>query len=152
MSALLPRADRGDCGFTLIEVLVSMLIVSIGLIGLARLQMTSLQFNTSAYYRTQATALTYNLVERMRANREGALGDLYNSAFDDPAPACDTFAAGGGGTPALDLAAWRNTVACRLPAGTGAVLRDGTQFTIIVQWDDSRGADPPLRFAFTTAL
>jgi type IV pilus assembly protein PilV len=156
MSARVATAERrgyAACrGVTLIEVLVAVLILSIGLIGLAGLQMTSLQFNTSAYYRTQATALAYSLVERMRANREGALDDLYNSAVEAPAPACDPAAAGAGGSPALDLAAWRNTLACRLPEGTGAIVRNGTEFTISVQWDDSRGAEAPLQFAFTTAL
>lgn len=138
-------------GVTLIEVLIAMLVLCIGLLGLAGLQTTSLQFNTSAYYRTQATVLTYSLAERMRANRVGALADQYNSGT--AVTTCDP-AGLVGGTPAQDLAAWRNDVACRLPFGTGSVVRNGatTEFTITVEWDDSRGAAAAQQFAFRTAL
>lgn len=66
-------------GLTLVEILVALLVLSIGLLGLAALQTTSLRFNTSAYYRTQATALAYDLSDRMRANRQAALDGLYNA-------------------------------------------------------------------------
>jgi type IV pilus assembly protein PilV len=136
---------------TLIEVLIALLVLSLGLLGLAGLQTVSLQYNTSAYYRTQATALTNGLADRMRSNRQGALADLYNGAFADPAPACDPNPLVGG-TPAQDLAAWRNALACQLPEGTGQITRNGAEFTIAVRWDDSRGEDPPEEFEFTTAL
>jgi len=138
-------------GVTLIEVLISLVVLSFGLLGLAGLQTTSLQFNTSAYYRTQATALTYSLADRMRANRQGALNNVYNGVFEDPPPACNPVPPVGG-TPAQDLAAWRNELACQLPLGTGQIVRNGLEFTITVQWDDTRGEQPPEQFAFTTGL
>src|SRR5690606_22380391 len=138
-------------GLTLLEVLIAVVILSIGLLGLAGLQTTSLQFNTSAYYRTQATAMAYGLADRMRANRQGALTDAYNGGFEDPPPVCDDDQPSGG-SPADDLDAWRNLLACQLPDGTGAVTRSGNEFTITVQWDDSRGEDEPLQFEFTTGL
>ncbi|HLE93281.1 MAG TPA: type IV pilus modification protein PilV, partial [Sulfuricaulis sp.] len=55
-------------GFSLIEVLVALLVLSIGLLGLAALQTTSLQYNTGSYFRTQATFLAYDIIDRMRAN------------------------------------------------------------------------------------
>lgn len=142
-------------GLTLIEVLIALVVLSIGLLGLAGLQTTSLQSNTSAYHRSQATALAYDMADRMRANRNAALNNQYNDGFQTPAPACDPAAAGGGGTPVTDLAAWRNALACRLPQGTGAVARpdpNSNEFTITVRWDDSRGVDGPMDFQFTTAL
>ncbi len=145
----------GRCGgLTLIEVLIALVVLSIGLLGLAGLQTTSLQSNTSAYHRTQATALAYDLADRMRANRNAALNDQYNGGFQTPPPACNP-AVGGGGTPATDLLAWRNALVCRLPQGTGAVVRvdpDSNEFTITIRWDDSRGVDGLMDFAFTTAL
>lgn len=154
-SAGRPRTARsaGPCaerGVSLIEVLIALVILSVGLLGLAGLQTTSLQFNTSAYYRTQATFLTYSLAERMRANRQGALAGDYDSPFEDPPPACDP-AGVDGGTPAEDLESWRNEVACRLPLGTGSVEREGTEFVITVQWRD-RGEEDPMTLAFRTAL
>jgi type IV pilus assembly protein PilV len=144
--------QRAACrGVTLLEVLVALIVLSIGLLGLAGLQTVSLQFSTSAYYRTQATSLAYALVDRMRSGRQAALNDAYNSAFPAPAPACDPNAPAGG-TPAQDLAAWRNALACELPLGNGQVVRNGNRFAITVQWDDSYGREAPLEFVFTTAL
>jgi type IV pilus assembly protein PilV len=141
-----------DCrGLTLIEVLIALVILSIGLLGLAGLQTISLQFNTSAYYRSQATTLSYSLVDRMRANRQGALANAYNGVFEDPPPACNPLGLTGG-TPAQDVAAWRNAIACQLPFGTGQITRNGAEFTITVQWDDTRGEAAPEEFQFATAL
>lgn len=142
---------HGCRGLTLIEVLIALVVFSVGLLGLAGLQTMSLRFNTSAYYRTQATALAYGLADRMRANRQGALDGEYDADFETPAPACDGENVDGG-TPAEDLTAWRSALACQLPEGTGAVSRNGTSFTISVQWDDSHGELDPLLFEFTTSL
>ena len=141
-----------SAGITLIEVLIALVVFSIGLLGLAGLQTVSLRFNTSSYYRTQATALAYSLADRMRANRQGALDGLYLADFADPAPSCDPDGLGGGGTPADDLAAWNDALACQLPQGNGSVTRNGNAFTITVQWDDSHGEEDPMQFEFTTGL
>lgn len=55
-------------GFSLLEVLVALLVLSIGLLGLALLQTTSLRMNTESYSRTQATILAYDIIDRMRVN------------------------------------------------------------------------------------
>ena len=60
-------------GFTLLEVMIALLILSIGLLGLAALQATSLKINHGALLRTQATFLTYDMMDRLRANRTAAL-------------------------------------------------------------------------------
>ena len=54
------------------EVLVALLVLSIGLLGLAALQTQGLRFNNEAYYRTQATALAYEVIDLMRATRNNA--------------------------------------------------------------------------------
>jgi type IV pilus assembly protein PilV len=138
-------------GLTLVEILIALLILSIGLLGLAGLQTMSLKFNTSAYYRTQATALAYDFADRMRANRQAALGDLYNVGFESPPPACGA-AALVGSVPEQDIAAWRAALACRIPQSTGEVVRNGSEFTLTVRWDDSQGQQAPMEFEFTTAL
>ncbi len=145
-------ASLGRCtGLTLVEILVALVVLSIGLLGLAGLQTLSLKFNTSAFHRTQATALVYDFADRMRANRQAALADEYTIAFQDPAPAC--------GAPNLvgtiaqqDVSIWRNTLACRLPQSTGSVTRNGNEFTLSIRWDDSQGQEAPMVFQVTTAL
>lgn len=147
-SAALPRCR----GMTLVEILVALLVLSIGMLGFAALQTTSLRFNTSAYYRTQATALAYDLSDRMRANRQAALDGAYTVAFQDPPPACNAIAQGVGSVAEQDLAAWRNAMACRIPESTGSVVPNGNEVTVTVRWNDSQGEQPPLEFQMTTAL
>jgi type IV pilus assembly protein PilV len=66
-------------GFSLIEVLVALLVLSIGLLGLAALQTTSLKYNTESYFRTQATYFVYDIVDRMRINSAAvASGGAYD--------------------------------------------------------------------------
>lgn len=123
-------------GFSMIEVLIAVLVLSIGLIGLASLQGVSLQFNNSAYLRSQATNLAYDMADRVRANRAAALfGGAYNLAVADPTPAP-------GALPETDLNEWRTALQNSLPAGTGEVdVPAGTNnLTIVVCWDDTRGA------------
>ena len=61
-----------SAGFTLIEVLVALIIVSIGLLGLAGLQATSVRFNQQAYLRSQAVQQAYDMADRIRANAVAA--------------------------------------------------------------------------------
>ncbi len=147
-------------GMTLLEVLIAVLVSCIGLLGLAGLQTASVRFNASAYYRSQATSLAYDLADRMRANREAALDGDYDALdLEDPPPACPVGAAVGS-MAAIDMAGWRNALACALPLGTGDVTHDDDEFTITVQWDESRGEDPDdgvpvfgvTTFVFTTRL
>jgi len=138
-------------GLTLVEILIALLVLSIGLLGLAALQTTSLSFNTSSYYRTQATALAYDFADRMRANRPDALDDQYLVAFQDPPPACGANIVAGN-VPQQDIASWRNALACRIPQSTGSITRAGNEFTVTVRFDDSQGRQAPMQFAVTTAL
>jgi len=82
---------RPERGFTLIEILVAVLVLSFGLLGLAMLQATGLRFNTDSYLRSQATVLAYDLVDRMRANKAGA--DAGNYCLTSTTPVCATTAA-----------------------------------------------------------
>ncbi len=146
------RLPVGRCdGLTLIEVMIALIVLSIGILGLATLQTASLNFNNGASQRTQATVLAYDMADKMRANRPAAQAGAYDIAFEDPAPACA--APSTAGTVAeQDISAWRMALACRLPQATGSIARAGTQVTLTVQWDDSHGQEAPLQFQFTTAL
>jgi type IV pilus assembly protein PilV len=150
---------RNCRGVTLIEVLIGVLILSIGLLGLAGLQTASLRFNTSAYFRTQATSLAYDFADRLRANREAALDGDYEFDFQSPPPACVVAPVIAGTIAQQDIATWRNSLACALPLGTGRVaLLDENEFTISVRWDESRGEAAgnevfdEMTFVFTTRL
>jgi len=127
---------RRQAGFSMVEVLVALLVLSLGLLGLAALQSTSMKATHSAHLRSQATLYAHDILDRMRANREAARAGAYDLALGDAAPVCN---------PAsydledCDRAEWRADVSS-LPGGTGSIAFDvATQFvTVVVQWNDER--------------
>ena len=138
---------KTNTGFTLIEVLIAMLVLAVGLLGLAGLQATSLRNNQSAYNRSQATQLAYDIADRMRANPSG------NYLTDPAAATCGT-----NNTPCTacattvnpcspaqlavkDLFEWNRAVTTTLPLGKGIIGEAGGVFTITISWDDDRDGE-----------
>ncbi len=148
------RMTMKQSGFTLLEVLIAVLVLAIGLLGLAGLMTSSIRNNQSAYQRTQATWLAYDVVDRMRINRAVALAGGYNMALGTPA-ACAANPALAGAMSAQDLTSWKNQIACALPAGDGAVaIQANRTVTVTVKWNDSRGTagDAAQTFQIETRL
>ncbi len=140
-------------GLGLIEVLLAVVILSIGLLGLASLQGNSLKFSHSAYLRTQATQLAYDIADRMRANRQATLAGSYAIAMSD------TPLNNPGNRVDIDKAEWLNSLANVLPNGDGSVVLDtsngySARATITVQWTDDRtGEDVATeQFVFETEI
>ena len=152
----MPLANNGlqgriQRGVTLIEVLVAIVVLSMGLLGLANLQATAMRFNDSAYLRSQATNIAYDIIDRIRANRTRALaGDYDGQAIAATPPACAAAALTGTTIAARDIESWRAMMACMLPRGTGSIARNSSIFTVIIQWDDSRGQDAAQQFTVET--
>lgn len=124
-------------GFTLIEILVTVIVLSIGLLGLAGLQAVSLKFNSTAYQRSQATILIYDMVERMRAN-PSQVSAYINCIYGG---AC-------AGTVQQDIQAWQNAIVATLPGAVippDAITLSGGILNIKITWDDSRGQDNEIR-------
>jgi type IV pilus assembly protein PilV len=126
-----PIKRKTQRGTTLVEVLVALVVLSVGLLGIAALQMTSLRNNRGAHLRSQAQVLAYDIADRMRANRNVALANAYVVALG-VTPA-------GGTLNALDLQEWKATLARALPSGDGEITRDGNMFRIRIRWTDSLG-------------
>lgn len=123
-------------GFTLIEILVTVVVTAIGLLGLAGLQATALSFNSTAYQRSQATNLAYDIADRMRANVMAARANAYvvNDIRNNP-PSGTTLAA-------IDLGEWRQALINTLPLGTGTINSPAANIiSINVQWEDDREDD-----------
>ena len=106
------RTKNLQAGFTLLEVLIALLVLSFGLLGLAALQAYSVKANQSANFRSQATALASMMLDNMRANRAN-IGSYYSDDYEDvscgDAPDTSTVAA-------RDLSVWRAQINCVLPA------------------------------------
>lgn len=150
-----PLATRREGGFTLIEVLVTVIVLAIGLLGLAGLQFSGLRYTHSAYQTSQATILAYDILDRMRANRMAAESGSYVIGIDDtPGQASCTGSVNCGPAQmvAADLYEWKRALTLALPSGAGAVARTGPVFTITVQWDDSRGEQDPKTMTLETIL
>jgi type IV pilus assembly protein PilV len=133
-----PRASR-ITGSTLVEVLVSLVVLSIGLLGVAALQLSSLRANSSAAQRSQATFLAYDIADRMRANRNAALAGAYNIGYDDPASASPNPLA------RKDLDEWKTRIQKTFPRSSAGAAKSRIErigddrFSISIQWNDSRG-------------
>ena len=126
-----PIKRKTQRGTTLVETLVALVVLSVGLLGIAALQMTSLRNNRGAHLRSQAQVLAYDIADRMRANRNVALANAYVVALG-VTPA-------GGTLDALDLQDWKATLAQALPSGDGEITRVGNMFRIRIRWTDSLG-------------
>ena len=141
-------------GFTLLEFLIALLIVSFGLLGIAGIIANSMKSNQSAYFRSQAVVMADDIIDRMRANRitaDGGATSPYTSPYNLPLAAAPS----GGGVPEDDLTQWRSALAVTLPSGNGSVAVATTKkVTVVVQWDDSRaaGGDGAQQFIVETRL
>jgi len=143
--------ENKQSGFTLIEILVALIILSIGLLGMASLQINSLRSNQSAYLKSQASMLAYDIADRMRANSDRAIAGDYN-AFDTDGgavpvnPNCISTAAGCNDVSQsnTDLAEWArringtgNAIAL-LPDAQGTIARGaGNLFTVSIIWKET---------------
>ncbi len=121
-------------GFTLLEVLVALLILSIGVLGLASLQFTGIKSNREVYYRTQAAILAQDIVGRLQANHQG---NYLMAASSGDAIRCQTpTGCSGEQLAADDLSLWSAAIEARLPSGEGRVCLDSSP-------NDGDSADQP---------
>jgi type IV pilus assembly protein PilV len=142
-------------GFTLLEVLVSMVVLSIGLLGMAGLVASGLKSNHTANYRSHATMLVDDYLDRMRANKTLALASAYDTNL---ASACSQPP---GTIQRYDCAEWKAMVARELPGGDAAVrVGISRDVTVTIQWasgldenqDDAVNALDVLSFVTETQL
>ena len=103
------RPYTREQGFSLIEVLVAMIILAVGLLGIAGLFANSLKSADNAYMHSQAVVLAYDMGDRIRAKAELAQADLYE---------------------------WNTTVASTLPGGNTSVAVNGNAATVTVGWNN----------------
>ena len=120
-------------GVSLIEVLVSVLVVTVGLLGAAALQASAVRNNQGSYERTQTSILTQGIFDAMRANLPGVTANSYNTNGWVCAAPADAGLAGS------DIARWIATVQSQIHAGAcGSIACAANACTVSVRWDDSR--------------
>ena len=156
-----PMKQRIAHGFTLLEVMIAVLVLSLGLLGLAGLQAYSMRNNQSANYRTQATNLAYQLLDMARSHRGvvvDAGGALLSANYNVQAlltstsgtwsavaapqvgvhPACTSTT--NRNPVACDRERWLNAVRTSLPQGRARTAFDAAsgELTIEICWRDDR--------------
>jgi type IV pilus assembly protein PilV len=129
---MLARRQRG---LSLIEAMISLLVISIGLLGIASLQITAMKQNAVALNHSQAVWIGYDMADRIRSN----ISEFANYADIDTAKsyAQDCISATCNTTQMVtaDAADWAAQIQ-NLPAGRGMVTGDATQLNVTVMWDD----------------
>ena len=131
-------------GFTLIEVLVSLLIFGVGILGVTALTTQSQKVTHQAYQSMLATWHLHDMMELIRANASEARGsNSYIRALDDDVPASPScISTSNGCSPTLmaqyDLNQWLSTVAQELPTGSGAISKAADTYTLTLHWDGNR--------------
>jgi type IV pilus assembly protein PilV len=138
--------NRKQRGVTMVESLVALVVLSVGMLGIAGLYISSLKAGRSALVRTQAVALATDLADRIRANR-GGLANYATASYGSGGPAIQD-CLGKDCTPDVlaqdDLARWRSSIALLMPGNaTGsATFTDNADpnpdaYTITVAWRES---------------
>jgi type IV pilus assembly protein PilV len=147
-----PHPAKVIRGITMIENLIALLILSIGLLGLAGLQASSFRNSKDATFRAIATQQATDMVNRIRANNVGVVNGEYSAIPSGavPPPFCDAVACDDSELAAFDEWEWNSRNAALLPGGSGTVvgtpmtivssdrLLTPIQLTITVMWDGDR--------------
>lgn len=126
---------RCQTGMTLIEVLVAMLILTVGLLGAVVLQLNALKYTESSRMASQASFIAYDMLDRVRANS----GADYSLRHGVRAPST-----GNVSVRDLDLHDFESNI--RAFAGEGAkgsVAVSTNEVTVSISWDGSRSENTP---------
>jgi len=129
------NAGCRSCGFTIVEVLAALLVMAVGIIGIAALYSDQVQTNPEAELHHAAAVLAEQIADRMRSTKEGhagfatTIGVLCDQQFRLKLPQ---------DIAAREAACWEDEVERRLPSGLGTITRDPlttpTTYVIAVSW------------------
>lgn len=139
--AFAPTASQH--GFSMLEVLITLVIIAIALLGTAGLQVYAMRVNQSGQFRTQAIFLASDIAERMEANKAAAVAGGYvasNTALTAMGVNCGTSACDSTNLALYDLNQWETTIANLLPQPTWTVTQTTTgnpsTYSIVISWVD----------------
>lgn len=149
-------------GIGLIEVLIAVILISVGFLAVARMQVEGMRFSQSAYYRSQGYFMANDIIDRMRANLQGvAAGEYDNKSTDSSyvAPDCSTTVCTPAQIALKDLSEWRANLypvndgrpvlpsSSSITASGEIVSRGNNEFTIILNWVEN-DVEEQLNIAF----
>ena len=140
--------NKKNSGFSLLEVLITMIILAVGLLSIAALQFRGLQYSTDAHMRSSYNIFAYDIMDRMR-NNMGSLAS-YTNVGNYTVPTvwaegtCDETLSPA--TAANDLICWHEQLFNHLPPGTTANITTTaqatyTQYFVTLTWQSRDGAN-----------
>jgi|ETNmetMinimDraft_26_1059896.scaffolds.fasta_scaffold04294_2 type IV pilus assembly protein PilV len=151
------QRNHRTAGFTLIEVLVALVVLTIGILGVAVLFTEGLRFNRTSMLRTTAVALAADMAERIRANQEA-------TGYAGTGPGADADCGiAGNCTPdqiaAEDWFLWRQEINSHLPTGSSAKIDRRLagpddrmhRFDIVLSWPEV-GSQEPVSYTLSVQL
>jgi type IV pilus assembly protein PilV len=129
---MLKQPNFNQQGSSMLEVLVAIVVLSLGMLGLAALQGVTFKNNANANLRSQAVIQAYDILDRMRANAANKADYAINLA--DSAPASPST------LPQNDQSQWLTNLADTLPSGDGGITVNGDEVVVTIQWSERVGA------------
>lgn len=132
----------------MIEVLVTLMIISLAMLGAVGLQAHALRLNQGGQFRVQAVFLAGDLAERMEANKDAAVAGAYvvtsSGTPISSSNACDSSACTADQLAVRDLSQWQNAIAQTLPQSSWAITQttpgNPSTYTIVISWVDRRSS------------
>ncbi len=134
-----------EVGFTLLEVLIALVLFSVGILGVGALLIVLQKTSNSSYVQQEAVQYAYDIIDRMHANQATTLAGGYNIPLlgtpPPVAPPCLGFTCTPAQIATYDLSEWLTQLNTNLPKGTGTIKTLGvgnyTTVTVTVSWNDS---------------
>jgi type IV pilus assembly protein PilV len=131
-------------GFSMLEILITLAIVAIALLGTAGLQVYAMRMNHGGHLRTQAVFLASDIAERMEANKVAAVAGNYAvAAASSPSAAatdCGAVPCSGAALAGYDISQWETSIANLLPQARWQITQlaagNPSTYNIFIQWTD----------------
>lgn len=140
-------------GSFLLEILISLFVLAVGMVGIAALLLIAHKNSSSSYLKQQGVQFAYNIIERMRANRLAAINGSYNinnlvasgavTLPGAPGTMCNISACSATQLATYDTWYWLTKEVGQLPSGSASIITSlaatggNTVVVVTVQWDDS---------------
>lgn len=129
-------------GFGMLEILITVFVLAVGLLGIASLQTLGFRASQSSYMRTIAAYKAYEMIDRMRANPDGISAGSYNaiSGIPEVATNCSQAVCSSAEMAVFDANQWNDELVGLLPTGQGTVTGSGSGsvYQVVIRWDENR--------------
>jgi type IV pilus assembly protein PilV len=136
-------------GFSLIEVLIALLILAVGVLGIAALQFKALRYSYDTNIRNQISFLSSDIADRMRINRTNIATYVGNYTVDIDSLGANACNNATGADKDNDLGCWHNAVDAVMPHdSTANITLNGSLYTVAMAWTDREGQTHTIEYSF----